>query len=279
MLSWWYAEDHRRGVAVACVSTEAERIADRLRVAGCVRADDEAALLLGEPWDTAELGRRVARRERGEPLEWVLGWADFDGLRLALAPGVFVPRQRTVPLARLAASLLAASPDPQVLLDTCTGCGAIACVAARRCPDALVLAGDLDSAAVRCAAQNGRRYGVSVVRSDLLSGFPVGLRGSVRVIVGNVPYVPTGELAKMPVDAREWEPELALSGGLDGLGVLRELAVQAGEWLGQGGRLLTETALNQSADAGRDLEALGYAVDMQQGPEDDGSVVLTATLG
>ncbi len=261
------------------MSSKAERIADRLRVAGCVRADDEAALLLGERWDTAELEGRVARRERGEPLEWVLGWAEFDGLRLALAPGVFVPRQRTVPLARLAASLLAASPDPQVLLDTCTGCGAIACVVARRCPDALVLAGDLDFAAVRCAARNGRRYGVSVMRSDLLSGFPVGLRGSVRVIVGNVPYVPAGELAKMPVDAREWEPALALSGGLDGLGVLRELAVQAGEWLGQGGSLLTETALNQSADAARDLEALGYAVDVQQGPDDDGSVVLMATLG
>lgn len=264
---------------MAGVSADAEELAARLRSAGCVRAEDEAALLLEERWDTAELEERVARRERGEPLEWVLGWAEFAGLRLAVAPGVFVPRQRTVRLAQLAAAALAASPDPQVLLDACTGCGAIACVAARRCPDALVLAGDLDSAAVSCAARNGRRFGVSVVRSDLLDGFPTDLLGRVRVVAANVPYVPDGDLAKMPADAREWEPKRALSGGPDGLGVLRELAGQAGDWLARGGTLLTEVALNQSADAARDLGALGYAVDVQQWPDDDGSVVLTATLG
>ena len=261
------------------MNTGAVAIAARLRAAGCVRAEDEAALLLEERWDTAELEGRVARRERGEPLEWVLGWAEFAGLRFIVAPGVFVPRQRTVPLAQMAASVLAASPDPKVLLDACTGCGAIACVVARCCPDAFVLAGDLDSAAVSCAAQNGRRFGVSVVRSDLLDGFPTTLRGRVRVVVANVPYVPDGDLAKMPSDAREWEPKRALSGGPDGLGVLRELAAQAVDWLAEGGKLLTEAALNQSADAARDLGALGYAVDVQQWPDDDGSVVLTATLG
>src|SRR5512139_580187 len=84
-------------------------VADRLRAAGCVFAEDEAALLLAEAASPAELQRMVERRAAGEPLEQVLGWAEFCGLRFVVEPGVFVPRRRTELLARQAA-LIAAPP-------------------------------------------------------------------------------------------------------------------------------------------------------------------------
>lgn len=261
------------------MNAEATRLTARLRAAGCVRAEDEASLLLGERWTPAELERRVLRRVRGEPLEWVLGWAQFADLRLAIDPGVFVPRQRTVALAEEAAALLAASAPPRIVLEACTGCGPVACLVARDCPDALAIAGDIDLTAVDCARRNGQPYGVSVVRSDLLAGFPPRLRGRVSVVVANVPYVPDDALAAMPAEAREWEPRGALAGGDDGLHILRGLAAQAVGWLRPGGSLLTEISRRQAAQAALDLSALGYAVEVRRGPADDSAAVLAAAVG
>jgi release factor glutamine methyltransferase len=245
----------------------------RLRAAGCVRAEDEAALLLAERWEAGELERRVRRREAGEPLEWILGWAEFGDVRLAIDPGVFVPRHRTVALAGAAVARLAAAAPPGVLIDVCTGCGAIACVAARDCPGAIVVAADIDPAAVACAARNGRPYGVEVVRSDLLDDVPAGLRGLVDVLVANVPYVPDAELDRLPVDAREWEPRQALAGGPDGLSVLRRLVAQAGPWLRPGGVLLCELSPDQADQMAGEL----HAVDAEL--VDDGeTAVLTVRL-
>jgi len=238
-------------------------LAARLRRAGCVWAEDEAALLLAEGWTPAERDRRVRRREAGEPLEWVLGWADFGGLRLAVDPGVFVPRQRTVALARAAAARLAATAPPRVLVDVATGCGAIACLVAESCPDAEVLATDVDSVAVACATRNGLPLGVEVVRGDLLDAVPARLRGRVAVLVANVPYVPAAELDRLPVDAREWEPRRALDGGPDGLAVLRRLAAQAPAWLRTGGALLCELSPAQATSLADELP--GTAVDLVDG--------------
>lgn len=220
----------------------------------------------------------MQRRERGEPLEWVLGWALFGDLRLAIMPGVFVPRQRTVALAEAASALLGDAPDPRVLLDACTGCAPIACFVARSRPDALVLAGDVDPAAVDCASINGQRYRVAVFRSDLLLGFPERVRGQVSVVVANVPYVPDSALASLPADAREWEPRTALAGGPDGLQVLRELAAQAVGWLRPGGSLLSEISPRQSRRAAEDVGRLGYAAGLLEISADDSTVLLTATM-
>lgn len=266
------------GPPTAQLPADGRGLAVRLRAAGCVRAEDEASLLLAERWDAGELERRVRRRELGEPLEWLLGWAEFGGLLLNIEPGVFIPRQRTVTLAEKAAALVASAPPPRVVLDACTGCGAIACFVARHCRGALVLGGDVDPAAVRCARRNGRRHGVHIVDSDLLAGFPGRLRGRVRVVVANVPYVPDGELERMPTEAREWEPRSALAGGVDGLAVLRELAAQADRWLAPGGALLTEIAPSQATQAAADIDCLGYASQVIRTPPDDDTVLLAATL-
>jgi release factor glutamine methyltransferase len=142
-----------------------------------------------------------------------------------------------------------------------------------------VVAGDVDPVAVSCAKQNGQPYGVSVVTSDLLAGFPRELRGSVQVVVANVPYVPDDELASMPVEARNWEPQRALAGGSDGLQVFRRLAAQAAGWLAPGGSLLTEMSPRQIAAAAEYLDRLGYRAEAVVAPGDEGTVLLTATAG
>jgi release factor glutamine methyltransferase len=226
-------------------------------------------MLLAERWEAGELEQRVRRREAGEPLEWILGWAEFGDLRLAIDPGVFVPRQRTVELARAAVARLAAAGPPRVLIDVGTGCGAIACVAAHDCPGATVVASDIDPTAVACAARNGGPYGIEVVRSDLLDAVPARLRGLVDVLVANVPYVPDAELGRLPLDAREWEPRSALAGGPDGLSVLRRLAAQAGPWLRPGGALMCELSPDQADRVADEL----HAVDVELVDDDETAIV------
>jgi release factor glutamine methyltransferase len=204
-----------------------EDVVERLRAAGSVFAEDEAALLGG---DEALIARRVA----GERLEHVLGWVEFAGLRLEVDPGVFIPRPQTEALAERAASL-----RPAVALDLFAGCGAIACAVKAHNPDAYVVAGELDPAALRSARRNGERFGVEVVAADVDHGVPDDLAGRVDVLTANVPYVPTGELPFVP---HEGEPETALDGGPDGLRWVHRTAEIAPRWLRPGGTLLMEVA-------------------------------------
>src|SRR3954468_13896955 len=104
-------------------------IVERLRAAGCVYAEDEARLLLAAATSTADLEALLTRRTAGQPLEHVLGWAEFCGLRIAVEPGVFVPRRRTEFLVRTAASV---APPAAVVLDMCCGSGAVGAVLAAR---------------------------------------------------------------------------------------------------------------------------------------------------
>jgi release factor glutamine methyltransferase len=209
----------------------------RLRAAGCVFAEEEAALLVAEATGPAELEALVARRVAGDPLEQVLGWASFCGLRLAVEPGVFVPRGRTEFLAREA---IARARPGAVVLDLCCGSGALAAAVAAAVPGVEVHAADVEPAAVRCARRN--LPGAQVHEGDLFEPLPPELRGRVDVLVANVPYVPTGEVALMPPEARDHEPRRALDGGGDGLDVLRRLAAETGDWLAPGGALLSEVS-------------------------------------
>jgi release factor glutamine methyltransferase len=200
-------------------------IVARLRAAGCVFAEDEARLL----GDDEEL---IARRIAGERLEHVLGWAEFCGLRIEVDPGVFIPRPQTEELAERAAAL-----KPALALDLFAGTAAIACVVKARNPEARVVAGELDPAALACARRNGDRFGVEVYASDVDAGIPRELEGRVDVLTANVPYVPTTELAYVPHDG---EPVVALDGGPDGGEWLRRVRLVAPRWLRRGGVLLCE---------------------------------------
>ncbi|MCZ2818666.1 putative protein N(5)-glutamine methyltransferase [Modestobacter sp. VKM Ac-2984] len=212
----------------------------RLRAAGCVFAEEEALLLVEAAASAAQLDGLVARRVAGEPLEQVLGWAEFCGLRFVVEPGVFVPRQRTRLLVREAA---ARAVPGAVVLDLCCGVGAVGAAVAAAVPSVELHAADLDPVAVRCA---GRNVPGSVYVGDLYDALPESLRGRVDVLVANAPYVPTDAIGLMPPEARDHEARAALDGGVDGLDVQRRVAAAAPDWLAPGGALLIETGRQQA---------------------------------
>jgi release factor glutamine methyltransferase len=229
---------------------------NRLRAAGCVFAEDEATLLESAAGSPAELAALVDRRVAGLPLEHVLGWVEFAGLRIAVDPGVFVPRRRTELLVREAAAL--AAPGA-VVVDLCCGCGALGVALASLVAGVDLVAADVSPAAVRCARRNvtGRVY-----QGDLFDALPLSLRGRVDVLLANVPYVPTAAIATMPPEARDHEPPVALDGGTDGLDVFRRVAAGAPDWLAPGGHVLMETGERQVSTALAVLADAGLAARM-----------------
>jgi release factor glutamine methyltransferase len=246
-------------------------IVARLRAAGCVFAEDEAQLLMASAGTSEELDAMVERRTAGLPLEQVLGWAEFCGLRVAVDPGVFVPRRRTEFLVQQAAAL--AGPGA-IVVDLCCGAGAIGAALAAAVEDAEVHAVDIDPAAVRCARRNVPGH---VYQGDLYQPLPDRLRGRVGVVAANVPYVPTDEIGFLPPEARTHEPLVALDGGPDGLDVLRRVAAGAPDWLAPGGHLLIETSERQAPAAAAAFEASGLTARVVSS-SDLGATVLIGTL-
>ncbi|WP_116452588.1 putative protein N(5)-glutamine methyltransferase [Blastococcus litoris] len=226
----------------------------RLRAAGCVFAEDEARLLTAEAGSSARLEELVRRRVAGEPLEHLLGWAEFCGLRVAVAPGVFVPRRRSE---LLVCEALALAPPGAVVVDLCCGSGAVAAALVDRLDRVEVHASDVDPAAVACARRNLPEGSVHL--GDLFDALPSSLHGRVDVLVANVPYVPSAAIAFMPPEARDHEPSTALDGGGDGLDVARRVVGGAGAWLAPGGSLLFEVGEAQVPTATAVVAAAGFA--------------------
>jgi release factor glutamine methyltransferase len=239
-------------------------IVGRLRAAGCVFAEDEARLLAGTATSDAELAAMVDRRVAGLPLEHVLGWAEFCGLRIIVGPGVFVPRRRSEFLVRQAVAAAASSARSgtvPVILDLCCGSGALGLAVGtalrrekqhgtergRMGPVAAELhAADIDPGATAYARRNLAPVGGHVHVGDLYDPLPANLRGRIDLIVVNAPYVPTAEIPLMPAEARTYEPLVALDGGNDGVAIHRRVAAEAANWLGPAGSLLIETSERQA---------------------------------
>jgi release factor glutamine methyltransferase len=218
-------------------------IVTRLRAAGCVYAEDEARLLVSAARTPGELDAMVDRRIAGFPLEHVLGWAEFCGLRIAVEPGVFVPRRRTEFLVRQAAAL--ARPRA-VVVDLCCGSGAVGAALVAALYRLELHAVDIDPAAVECARRNIAAAAGQVYEGDLYGPLPATLLGRVDVLVANAPYVPSEALGLLPPEARIHEPRVALDGGEDGLDVQRRVIAAAPPWLAPGGHLLVETSERQA---------------------------------
>lgn len=235
-----------------------------LRRAGCVFAEEEARLLVAAAPSQRDLDLLVAARSAGHPLEHLLGWAEFCGRRVVVAPGVFVPRRRTELLVREAVRL--AQPD-DVVVDLCCGSGAVGVAIAAAVTGIHLHLSDIDPAAVACARENAAA-GAHVHQGDLYDALPSALRGQVAVLTVNAPYVPTDAISLLPREARAHEPRLALDGGPDGLDIQRRVAASARQWLAPGGHLLIETSQAQAAQTLRLMTAQGLA----------GRVVVSATL-
>ncbi|GAA3278329.1 putative protein N(5)-glutamine methyltransferase [Dactylosporangium vinaceum] len=232
----------------------AAELTARLRAAGCVFAEEEAGQLLAAAPSPEALASMLARRVEGFPLEHVLGFADFAGVRVEVADTVFVPRHRTELLTSTARTMLR---DGGVVLDLCCGTGALGLVVVRGFTGVRLVATDIDPAAVACARRNLTGSAQEVYEGDLFAAVPAALRGTVDVLLANVPYVPTAEIAFLPEEFRVHEARVALDGGGDGLDVLRRVAAEAAGWLAPGGVLLTEAGPAQLETAHAVLRAGG----------------------
>jgi release factor glutamine methyltransferase len=264
----------------------------RLRRAGCVFAEDEAAVLLSAARSLEELDALVERRAAGEPLEQVVGWAEFAGLRIVVDPDVFVPRRRSEFLVSVALGLvgrrMGGGGEIPVIVDLCCGSGALGLAVVNGLAGwAELHAADLDPAAVACARRNvepargdGRREPPMPGRTgrvyigDLFGALPSRLRGRADILICNAPYVPTGDVAFLPAEARDHEPLVALDGGLDGLAILRRAASDAPGWLAPGGVLLVETSDRQAPEMAAAMAAAGLSPSIHT-DEDWGATVVT----
>ena len=193
----------------------------------------------------------VSRRARREPLQRILGWEEFRGVRVRLTDAVLVPRPETETLVEWALALLPPPGGRRLLaIDLGTGSGCIACALASERPDLDVIAVDVSPAAAAVARDNAQALGlaarVGVVAADLLDG----LRDlSADLIVSNPPYLPSTLVPELAPEVRIHEPRLALDGGADGLALIRRIATTARRYLRPSGALAVETAGGDQTEA------------------------------
>lgn len=213
---------------------------------------------------TAEQARHyqalVARAAAGTPLAYLTGEREFCGLALWVTPAVLVPRPESELLVELAVAALGRKAQgsrarPRVL-DVGTGSGCLAVAIATRAPNAAMWATDLSAEALGVARRNAQRHGLAnrirFTQGDLLAALPAGVP-RFDVVVANLPYIDSAELAGLPV--AQHEPRLALDGGPGGLGLVGRLLAQARPYLAPGGLMLLEIGAGQGPAAERLAQA------------------------
>lgn len=215
--------------------------------------------------DPGRLEAMVARRRAGEPLAWITGSILFSDVRLTVRPGVYVPRVQSEIVVRAAVEVL---PPGGLVVDLCTGSGAVAAAIARLRPESTVLASEVDPVACRCARDNG----VTVFQGDLDAALPAGLPGGVDVVTAVAPYVPSDQIRFLPRDFRDREPRRAVDGGPDGLAVVRRVLSAAASLLHPGGALVMELGADQDRRLQSDLRATGFGGAVEPFYDDDGDL-------
>lgn len=249
-------------------------ITRRLHVAGVASPDVDARHLLRAAlgWSQADLVVRARdplnapqvaavsaladRRADREPLQLVLGTVGFRTIDVDVRAGVFIPRPETELLAGLA---VARAPTSAVVVEPCTGTGAVACAIAMERPDVTVHAGDIDPAAVALARHNAERLSVDVtVTLAALRDTPGdALHGRVDVLVCNPPYLAACERAALPPEVANWDPPRALVSGPTGHECSDALITMATTMLRPGGWLLVELDERRVAEAAARASAAG----------------------
>jgi len=198
---------------------------------------------------SAFISAALKRRIKGEPIQYILGKAEFMGLEFKVTPDVLIPRQETELLVEKVIDIVRGPQCPAVhsILDIGTGSGCIAVSLARLLPDAAITAIDISPIALAVARQNALLNSVSdrinFIQSDLFSG--IGHRPSaIGLIISNPPYIPSDEINKLQPEI-QYEPVMALDGGEDGLDFYRRIIRESPDCLLKGGFLVMEIGFNQ----------------------------------
>lgn len=196
------------------------------------------------PQELAAYKSMVIRRGKREPLQHILGSQEFYGLEFEVSPSVLIPRHDTETLVLTA---LQTMPDAKSVLDVGTGSGCVAITLARQLPAAKVTAVDISESALALAEQNALQLEVNV---EFLHGSlfdSVAGRG-FDLIVSNPPYIPTADIETLEPEVRDYDPRIALDGGLDGLQIYARLVPEASSYLNHGGWLLLEIGMGQELE-------------------------------
>jgi release factor glutamine methyltransferase len=189
----------------------------------------------------------VARRLGGEPLQYIEGTAAFGPLDLLVDERVLVPRPETEGLFEIASKMVR---NPEVIVDLCTGSGALALALKNEFPSAAVFATDVSEAAIEVALENRHRNRLDIylAEGDLFDPLPASILGEVDLLVSNPPYVSEVEFESLPEDVKR-EPRIALVAGRTGLEVIQAIGASASQWLRPGGVLVCEIGEKQGVSA------------------------------
>ena len=200
----------------------------------------------------------VKRRTDGEPLQYILGWWEFYGLRIEVCPGVLIPRPETELLAELVVNK-ASQTEQAKILDLCCGSGCIAVSAAKQLKSARIFAADLYDGPLKITKRNAEinDVKVDVVRADALHFPPKELGGDFDIIASNPPYIPSSDISSLQREVQH-EPESALDGGEDGLDFYRSICKNYGRLLRPGGILAFEVGINQADLVSDMLKSCGF---------------------
>jgi release factor glutamine methyltransferase len=186
----------------------------------------------------------VSRRERREPVSYILGTREFWGLPFEVGPDVLIPRQETEFIVEESLLLVGKDSSP-LIVDVGTGSGCIAVSLARELPGARVIATDLSKHALEVARRNADRHGVGHRITFIETSFLDDIETGIDLIVSNPPYVPSVSEPALTPEVREYEPAVALFGGEDGLHGLRSVLEGAAAKLSPGGWLVMEFGCGQ----------------------------------
>jgi release factor glutamine methyltransferase len=206
----------------------------------------------------------VARREKREPVAYIVGHKEFYSLDFEVSPAVLIPRPESEFVVGAALEFIASKPDARVL-DIGTGSGAIAIAIAVNAPRARVTATDISPDAIAIATRNALRHRVedrvTLRRADCFRILDGGAElGSFELVVSNPPYLDDAEIAALEPDVRGYEPRVAMSAGVGGLDILRRIALAAPEHLARDGELIVEVAMGQATAVASLVEEAGLRV-------------------
>jgi len=213
------------------------------------------------------LREAIQHRVQGMPIQYIIGWQTFRYLNLRVKPGVFIPRPETELLVEQVIDVAKSMVKPLTIVDVGTGSGAIALSIAQEISETRVYALDISKEALKLAEENAHLHNleskVTLVKTELFENLDPNLIGKVDIIVSNPPYIREKEIEELPREVRDFEPRLALSGGIDGLKVHKRIIADSSRYLQEGGFLALEVGFDQAQKVSEILHGSGNFEDIR----------------